>query len=375
MRKRHPLMSYSMTSQSQASGASVPITIRNLVKTYGPYRALDSLDLDIAGGEFLTLLGPSGSGKSTLLMAIAGFLRPDSGLIQFGPTDVTRLEPHRRNIGVVFQNYALFPHMSVAGNVAYPLKLRGIGKAEIDKRVAWALALVKLEGFGERNIHQLSGGQRQRVALARAVVFEPSVLLMDEPLSALDKKLREHMQIEIRRLHETLRVTTIYVTHDQREALTMSDRIAVINHGRFAQIGEPKSLYERPTSKFVAEFIGDATLLPLDPGTRKPMFRGRPVQTKDKVDGDASYVVLRPEKVRLVGKKETAAWNRFAGTVDDIVYQGESVLLSVRLEGGETLFLRKATDQQSLNALPSRNQAVEVGLHEDDTLIVPEERL
>src|SRR5262245_17072929 len=181
-----------MTSQANASGASVPITIRKLVKTYGPFRALDALDLDIAGGEFLTLLGPSGSGKSTLLMAIAGFLRPDSGLIQFGANDVTRLEPHKRNIGVVFQNYALFPHMSVAGNVAYPLKLRGIGKAEIGKRVAWALALVKLEGFGERSIHQLSGGQRQRVALARAVVFEPSVLLMDEPLSALDKKLREH---------------------------------------------------------------------------------------------------------------------------------------------------------------------------------------
>ena len=308
-------------------------------------------------------------------MAIAGFLRPDSGLIRFGDKDVTRLEPHRRNIGVVFQNYALFPHMSVAGNVAYPLKLRGAGKAEIAKRVAWALALVKLEGFGERSIHQLSGGQRQRVALARAVVFEPSVLLMDEPLSALDKKLREHMQIEIRRLHETLRVTTIYVTHDQREALTMSDRIAVINHGRFAQIGEPKALYERPASKFVAEFIGDATLLPLDAGAKKPTFRGRPVLSKDKIDGETSYVVLRPEKVRLMEPKEKTRCNRFAGVIDDIVYQGESVLLSVRLEGGETLFLRKATDQQSLQGLPARNQAVEVGLHEDDTLIVPEERV
>jgi putative spermidine/putrescine transport system ATP-binding protein len=361
-----------MTADPQARGTSVPITIGKLVKTYGAYRALDSLDLDIAGGEFLTLLGPSGSGKSTLLMAIAGFLRPDSGLIRFGTTDVTRLDPHKRNIGVVFQNYALFPHMSVAGNVAYPLKLRGISKTEINKRVQWALALVKLEGFGERSIHQLSGGQRQRVALARAVVFEPSVLLMDEPLSALDKKLREHMQIEIRRLHETLRVTTIYVTHDQREALTMSDRIAVINHGRFAQIGEPKALYEKPASKFVAEFIGDATLLPLDAGAKSPTFRGRPVQCKYKIDDESAYVVLRPEKLRLVGKKDTAAWNRFAGTIDDIVYQGESVLLSVRLEGGETLFLRKATDQQSLQDLPARNDPVEVGLHKDDTLIVPE---
>ncbi|MGE0240651.1 MAG: ABC transporter ATP-binding protein [Parvibaculaceae bacterium] len=362
-----------LTSEAPASGASVPITIRTLNKTYGPYRALDALDLDIAGGEFLTLLGPSGSGKSTLLMAIAGFLRPDSGLIRFGGTDVTRLEPHKRNIGVVFQNYALFPHMSVAGNVAYPLKLRRMSKAEIARRVAWALALVKLEGFGERGIHQLSGGQRQRVALARAVVFEPSVLLMDEPLSALDKKLREHMQIEIRRLHETLRVTTIYVTHDQREALTMSDRIAVINHGRFAQIGAPQALYERPASKFVAEFIGDATLLPLDPGAKQPSFRGRPVKTRDKADGSASHVVLRPEKLRLVGTAEAAPWNRFAGTIDDIVYQGESVLLSVRLEGGETLFLRQATDQESLQKLPARHAAVEVGLHADDTLLVPEE--
>ncbi len=362
-----------MTSDKQTGKAGVPITIRQLVKTYGNYRALDALDLDIAGGEFLTLLGPSGSGKSTLLMAIAGFIRPDSGLLQFGATDVTRLEPHRRNIGVVFQNYALFPHMTVAQNVAYPLKLRNADKSRIDERVQWALALVKLEGFGDRSIHQLSGGQRQRVALARAVVFEPSVLLMDEPLSALDKKLREHMQIEIRRLHEKLGVTTIYVTHDQREALTMSDRIAVINHGRFAQIGAPKALYEKPASRFVAEFIGDATLLPLDAGQKQPTFRGRAVKTKETPQDNASYIVLRPEKIRLVGKEEDAGWNCFAGTLDDIVYQGESVLLSVRLEGGETLFLRQPTDQQSLAALPQRNQPVEVGLHANDTLIVPEE--
>jgi putative spermidine/putrescine transport system ATP-binding protein len=199
------------------------------------------------------------------------------------------------------------------------------------------------------------------------------VLLMDEPLSALDKKLREHMQIEIRRLHETLGVTTIYVTHDQREALTMSDRIAVINHGRFAQIGAPKALYEKPASRFVAEFIGDATLLPLDAGQKRPTFRGRAVKTKDASQDNGSYIVLRPEKIRLVGKDEDAGWNCFAGTLDDIVYQGESVLLSVRLEGGETLFLRQPTDQQSLAALPERNQPVEVGLHANDTLIVPEE--
>ncbi|MEO0764248.1 MAG: ATP-binding cassette domain-containing protein, partial [Pseudomonadota bacterium] len=213
--------------------------------------ALDSVDLDIRQGEFLTLLGPSGSGKTTLLMVIAGFTRPDSGSLRFGSDEVIRQPPHKRDLGMVFQNYALFPHMSVAGNVAYPLKVRGVGAAEIGPRVEHALETVQLGGFGERRITQLSGGQRQRVALARAIVFEPRILLMDEPLSALDKKLRDHMQIELRHLHEALGMTTVYVTHDQREALTMSDRIAVINHGRLMQLGTPTEIYEAPANRFV----------------------------------------------------------------------------------------------------------------------------
>ena len=224
-----------------ARDAALPITVRQVTKTYGTVHALDHVDLDVRSGEFLTLLGPSGSGKTTLLMVLAGFTRPDHGSLKFGEREVIRLAPHKRDVGMVFQNYALFPHMSVAGNIAFPLKLRGVPRAEIGQRIERALDTVKLGGYGDRRIDQLSGGQRQRVALARAIVFEPRILLMDEPLSALDKQLREHMQIELRQLHDRLGMTTVYVTHDQREALTMSDRIAVINHGRIMQLDAPRA--------------------------------------------------------------------------------------------------------------------------------------
>ena len=232
-------------SQAQPATA-LPIKIQSLTKKYGSMFALDSVDLDVKSGEFLTLLGPSGSGKTTLLMAIAGFNRPDSGSICFGDEEVILKPPHKRNVGMVFQSYALFPHMTVAENIAFPLKLRGVDASEAAERVETALATVQLDGLGDRDIDQLSGGQRQRVALARAFVFRPRILLMDEPLSALDKKLREQMQIELKHLHEQLGVTTVYVTHDQREALTMSDRIAVINHGRLAQVGTPLEIYNQP---------------------------------------------------------------------------------------------------------------------------------
>ena len=220
------------------------------------------------------MLGPSGSGKTTLLMAIAGFNRPDSGRICFGDDDVTVLPPHKRGVGMVFQNYALFPHMSVFENVAFPLKLRKIPADEKRQRVTEALQTVQLSDFAERGIDQLSGGQRQRVALARAFVFGPKILLMDEPLSALDKKLREEMQIELKQLHRQLGVTTVYVTHDQREALTMSDRIAVINDGELAQIGTPRDIYNSPTNHFVASFIGESTFLPLTKSDTNFLFFG-----------------------------------------------------------------------------------------------------
>ena len=242
---------------------SLPISARQITKSFGNLLALDRIDIDIRSGEFLTLLGPSGSGKTTLLMVLAGFSRPDQGSLKFGDAEVIRLAPHKRDVGMVFQSYALFPHMNVAGNIGFPLRLRGVAKAEAALRIEQALEMVQLSGYGGRRVDELSGGQRQRVALARAIVFEPRILLMDEPLSALDKQLREHMQIELRRLHDKLGMTTVCVTHDQREALTMSDRVAVINYGRIMQLDTPQRLYERPANRFVAEFVGESAFLPV----------------------------------------------------------------------------------------------------------------
>src|SRR4051812_19528838 len=289
-------------------GASLPISVRQLAKSYGPVRALDHIDLDISSGEFLTLLGPSGSGKTTLLMVLAGFTRPDSGSLKFGDAEVIRLAPHKRDVGMVFQNYALFPHMDVTANIAFPLRLRRVPGAEIARRVDQALETVQLAGYGGRRIEQLSGGQRQRVALARAIVFEPRILLMDEPLSALDKQLREHMQIELRRLHDKLGMTTVYVTHDQREALTMSDRIAVINHGRIMQLDTPRRLYEQPANRFVAEFIGESAFLPVEASSGVVTYAGQLI----KVAGDPApqghyLLMLRPERLKIVDDVATGA--------------------------------------------------------------------
>jgi putative spermidine/putrescine transport system ATP-binding protein len=244
-------------------GATTPVAISGVAKSYGTVRAVDDFSLDIAGGEFVTLLGPSGSGKTSLLMILAGFLRPDRGSIRFAGREMVLTPPHKRNVALVFQNYALFPHMTVGENIAYPLRVRGMARAAARPKVEQALDLVQLGGYQRRGVNQLSGGQRQRVALARALVFEPDVLLLDEPLSALDKQLREHMQIELRRLHQHLGTTTIAVTHDQREALTMSDRVVVMNHGRIMQVGTPREVYEQPANLFVAAFIGESYFLPV----------------------------------------------------------------------------------------------------------------
>ncbi len=233
------------SARTPASSA-LPVAVEQLSKSYGSVVAIDDISLSVERGEFVTLLGPSGSGKTTLLMMIAGFARPTAGSIRIGETEIVRLPPHKRDVGMVFQSYALFPHMNVGENIAYPLKLRGVDRETRRRRVAHALEMIQLAGYESRRVDQLSGGQRQRVALARAIVFEPRILLMDEPLSALDKKLREAMQIEIRHLHERLGMTTVYVTHDQREALTMSDRVAVIHQGRFAQIDKPAHALRAP---------------------------------------------------------------------------------------------------------------------------------
>ncbi len=356
-----------------AGRAPVGIRFEAVTKAYGDHRALDSVSLEVAPGEFLTLLGPSGSGKTTLLMVLAGFTRPTSGRVLVDGIDVTRTPPHRRDFGVVFQSYALFPHMTVAQNVAYPLRMRARPRAEIDRKVAEALALVRLEGLAERRPDQLSGGQRQRVALARAIVFEPRVLLMDEPLSALDKKLREAMQIEIRRLHERLGITILYVTHDQREALTLSDRVAVIDRGRLRQLDPPRRLYEEPRSRFVAEFVGEATLLPVSRNGAGLSWLGRPVHsTRPVPGGEPLFLVLRPERLTLEPGAADGP-NRLSGTLEDLVFQGDSRLAEVRLADGTLLAVRLPASDREAGALPARGAPVTVSFAPEDAILVSEE--
>lgn len=244
------------------SGKHCSVQISQVVKRYGDTAAVDRVSLDIAAGELFFLLGPSGCGKTTLLRMLAGFVTPDSGDIFFGERRITALPPRSRDAGLVFQTYALWPHMSVAENVAYGLRVRRVARAEIAERVGQALAMVRLDGMAERRPNQLSGGQQQRVALARALVIEPRVLLLDEPLSNLDARLRDEMRDEIRRLHDETGLTMIYVTHDQKEALTLANRMAVMEKGRLAQVGAPRDIYERPASRFVANFLGDSNFIP-----------------------------------------------------------------------------------------------------------------
>ena len=353
--------------------SSIPVTVRNITKSYGDFKALDNVSLDIDSGEFVTLLGPSGSGKTTLLMILAGFVRPDCGSVKFDQDEVILAPPHKRNVGMVFQNYALFPHMNVFQNVAYPLKLRKIAREDIERRVMGALELVELGGYRERRIDQLSGGQCQRVALARAIVFEPRVLLMDEPLSALDKKLREQMQIEIRHMHERLGMTTVYVTHDQREALTMSDRVVVVNQGQFEQIDTPKRLYERPKSHFVADFIGESSFLPVTVNNAQAIYGGSELKLTEAPHSDAKkqLLVVRPEKLELITGSITDDLNTISGTIKEIVYQGESFLLYVDLPSGESISVRQPSRRETLDALPGIGEPIMLGLHAEDTIVVP----
>jgi putative spermidine/putrescine transport system ATP-binding protein len=358
---------------TQASTTALPVQVQSLSKYFGEVRAVDDISFDIRPGEFLTLLGPSGSGKTTLLMMIAGFSRPTKGSIRIAGQEIVHLPPHKRHIGMMFQNYALFPHMTVGENIAYPLRLRKFGKAEIEKRVRNVLDLVQLGGYAGRRISQLSGGQRQRIALARAIVFEPRILLMDEPLSALDKQLRETMQIEIRRLHDRLGTTTISVTHDQREALTMSDRIAVFSNGRLAQIASPSGLYEQPESRFIAEFIGESSFLPLRATPGGLAYGDQVIQLADETQQGSGtmLLMLRPERLRLV-TTDTAnqEGNLFQGQVHTVVFQGESLLFEVMLAGGHKVFVRMANRSENARLLPQAGQHVTLRLDRADTRIV-----
>ena len=369
------IMSEASTSRTDDSNTALPIHITGLTKRYGDLYALDAVDLDIRSGEFLTLLGPSGSGKTTLLMAIAGFNKPDAGSIRFGNTEMILTPPHKRNVGMVFQSYALFPHMTVAENIAFPLKLRGVSVSDRHERVEEALETVQLSGLGGRNIDQLSGGQRQRVALARAFVFGPRILLMDEPLSALDKKLRERMQIELKHLHEKLGVTTVYVTHDQREALTMSDRIAVINDGRIAQVDTPETIYNRPSNAFVADFIGESTMLPLSRDAKGNLtFRGHMIEhaNADNRNGDWS-LVMRPERLFFAdGEEKNSEKSLFLdGEILESVFQGESAFALVALGKDTELSVRFGTGSNTRLLEHQAGTKVSIGLNREDIILIP----
>lgn len=363
---------------------AIPISIRQVRKAYGNVAALDGVDLEVRSGEFLTLLGPSGSGKTTLLMVLAGFIRPDQGSLLFGDQEVIRLAPHKRDIGMVFQNYALFPHLDVAANIAYPLKLRSVPAAEAARRVERALETVRLGGLGGRRVHELSGGQRQRVALARAIVFEPRILLMDEPLSALDKQLRESMQIELRHLHDELGMTTVYVTHDQREALTMSDRVAVIAGGRLMQVDSPRALYDRPANRFVAEFIGESSFLPVQAQAGGWAWQGQalataPAETPASAElrGQA-WLMLRPERVRVGPADDTqqlvagaGSANRLPARVVDLIYQGDTFLVQAVLEDGCRISARGIASAGALDQVPQRGEPVSLHFDAGDAVLVP----
>src|SRR3954452_5577589 len=337
-------MAAELTTMTGA-GRGASVSLSNLERRYDRVAAVAGVSLDILSGEFLTLLGPSGSGKSTTLMMIAGFETPTSGDIAIDGKSVVGLPPYRRNIGMVFQNYALFPHLTAAENIGFPLKQRGVGKAERDRLVREVLALVQLPDHGERYPRQLSGGQQQRIALARAIVFKPRLLLMDEPMGALDKQLRENLQLELRRLHADLGITFIYVTHDQEEALTMSDRIAVMNDGVVAQIGRPEDLYDRPGSRFVASFLGESNFLPaIVRGMERDMLvldcagtTVRAIAQQTPNAGQTVTLAIRPERLRFADAAAAIEENRIAVTVSEMVFAGDCCRYLCHTASGATV--------------------------------------
>jgi putative spermidine/putrescine transport system ATP-binding protein len=353
--------------------AKTGVSIRSAAKRYGHVVALDDVSLDIAPGEFVSLLGPSGSGKTTLLGILGGFVQPSSGAVWVGERDITFAPPHKRDIGIVFQNYALFPHMSVGENVAFPLRARRQPKATWARKVADALAMVELSGYESRGIAQLSGGQRQRVALARAMVFEPQLILMDEPLSALDKQLRETMQIELRRLHRKLGATIVYVTHDQREALTMSDRVAVLKNGRLVQIDTPERLYDRPCDAFVASFIGEATLLGVTRVGDDAVRLGDTVlRTAHPLPrGDKLLLAVQTEKLVIDSDDRREGVNRLACRVTEVLYQGESLRVFATLADGTAISLRQPGGHDARRRIPEPGAPMNVVLDPQDTIVVP----
>ncbi len=325
------------------------VRLEAVTKRYGAFVALEETSLDIAKGEFLTLLGPSGSGKTTLLNVVSGMHSPHSGRVFIAGRDVTAAPPSKRGLGMVFQNYALMPHMTVFENVAFPLQIRRVGRDDIKRRVDGALAMVGLSPLASRKPRELSGGQQQRVSIARCLVYDPSLILMDEPLGALDKKLREQMQIEIKRLHLESGITVMYVTHDQEEALNMSDRIMLMNGGRIEQLGTPQELYSNPASQFTADFIGASTLLDAEVVSTGPAGQVR-LDSSELCDVEAvrdavatkGKLLLRPETLVIAPVGDApAGHNRLQGTVADTLITGGTTKHFVRLSGGQTAVVQE----------------------------------
>ncbi|HEY1359311.1 MAG TPA: ABC transporter ATP-binding protein [Thermoleophilaceae bacterium] len=327
------------------------VRLAGLRKEFDSTVAVDGVDLEIEEGEFFTLLGPSGSGKTTTLRLIAGFELPDEGSVELGGRDVTRDPPYERDVNTVFQDYALFPHMTVGENVEYGLKVKKVAKPDRRRRAEGALATVRLEGYGERKPAQLSGGQRQRVALARALVNEPTVLLLDEPLGALDLKLRQEMQIELKRIQQDVGITFLYVTHDQEEALTMSDRLAVFNDGRIEQVGPPADVYEHPANDFIAGFVGTSNL----------------------VESNGKRFTIRPEKIRIVEEAEPASngYQAQTGRIREVAYLGPVTRYIVDLDdGGELVAVKQNLETSSQDALDARGRRVRLEWRPEYTFAV-----
>jgi putative spermidine/putrescine transport system ATP-binding protein len=357
--------------QLKVSGVgSAAVAVSHLVKRYGAATIIDDLSFDVAAGEFMTLLGPSGCGKTTVLRCIGGFVAPDGGSIRIGGEDMTGTPPHRRDLGMVFQNHALFPHLSVADNVGFGLRVRRVARSAIAERVARALDLVRLGGLGDRLPRQLSGGQQQRVALARALIYEPRVLLLDEPLSSLDAKLRVAMRAEIRSLQQRLGVTAIYVTHDQEEALSVSDRVMVMHQGRIEQVSSPWDIYNRPRTRFVASFVGTANILPVVRDDLAGTLRVAgaftvpcpPCSTGGQAPG---WVVARPETIGA-GPIDASDAGCVAGTVRDVTLLGPSLRLTVVVGDAVEVLVDLPQDGQS----PGFAAGDRIGLHFDPRRLV-----
>jgi putative spermidine/putrescine transport system ATP-binding protein len=350
------------------------VELQGIKKSYGRTVALEHIDLDVYAGEFLTLLGPSGSGKTTLLNLVAGMLMPTEGRIIMKGRNVTDVPSAQRGLGMVFQNYALFPHMTIFENVAFPLRVRRLPKVEIEHKVKRVLDLVKLSEMGDRKPKELSGGQQQRISIARCLVYDPPVILMDEPLGALDKHLRQQMQMEISRLHRSLGITILYVTHDQEEALTMSDRICVMDHGRVAQIGDAQDLYFNPGTRYIASFLGDSNFLPARVQTTGEVTRLsgpggamiEAVRGSGLVPGMDVVVLVRPESLQPTAPAERA--NCLTGEVEEVTFVGGMTTLDVKIVDSCSVRVKLLTDRQSIFEV---GQKISVSFRHDAARIFP----